>query len=106
MLELMKFAMGWPKTISGEKMDTRIEKQNLPHSKLEKEEDILEKICLCKQNCRSGCVQNRTHCNRWVGEGNVSVYQFRKYVLWKTNQEFRTYRSLWKRKVYLYDADV
>ena len=31
-------------------MDTRIEKQNLPHSKLEKEEDILEKICLCKQN--------------------------------------------------------
>lgn len=31
-------------------MDTSIEKQNLPHSKLEKEEDILEKICLCKQN--------------------------------------------------------
>lgn len=25
-------------------MDTRIEKQNLPHSKLEKEEDILEKF--------------------------------------------------------------
>lgn len=31
-------------------MDTRIEKQNLPHSKLEKEEDILEKLFLCKQN--------------------------------------------------------
>lgn len=28
----------------GEKMDTSIEKQNLLHSKLEKEEDILEKF--------------------------------------------------------------
>ena len=80
-----KFAMGWPQTISGEKMDTRIEKQNLPHSKLEKEEDILEKICLCKQNgiemkiekiCHS--LQIEYHSAKWTNDWPISKNSFSK----------------------------
>ena len=72
----------------GEKMDTSIEKQNLLHSKLEKEEDILEKICLCKQNgiemkiekiCHFLQIEKRSLMIQWALEvTNLTEYRDRE----------------------------
>ena len=72
----------------GEKMDTSIEKQNLPHSKLEKEEDILEKLCLCKQNgiemkiekiCHFLQIEKRSLMIQWALEvTNLTEYRDRE----------------------------
>ena len=69
-------------------MDTSIEKQNLLHSKLEKEEDILEKICLCKQNgiemkiekiCHFLQIEKRSLMIQWALEvTNLTEYRDRE----------------------------
>ena len=69
-------------------MDTSIEKHNLPHSKLEKEEDILEKICLCKQNgiemkiekiCHFLQIEKRSLMIQWALEvTNLTEYRDRE----------------------------